>query len=145
MSKYKECPLCGALKCVDNEIKEVVDGMHTITKTIRCGYCGVEFIMDGVDFNKRVEAYKSESNFVNQCEKIYKKIDEIQSLREDLHTTYGPEIRQKIFRDIGFFPIEISILKREVSALLDTVDWLLKEKKEYLSKELLQINKKYNE
>ncbi len=53
MDKLKPCPFCGEKECVDDMLEEVVDGDAVLTECIRCGYCGVRFILDGVDFNKR--------------------------------------------------------------------------------------------
>jgi hypothetical protein len=49
----KHCPFCGKYECVDDDLEEVVDGDAVLTDCIRCGYCGVCFLMGGVDFNKR--------------------------------------------------------------------------------------------
>lgn len=49
----KHCPFCGKYECKDETIEIVDDHEAVTTKVIRCGYCGVIFIMDGEDFNKR--------------------------------------------------------------------------------------------
>ncbi len=48
------CPFCGEDECLRDTIAIVNDdGYKEIEKTVRCGNCGVRFLMDGEDFNKR--------------------------------------------------------------------------------------------
>jgi uncharacterized Zn finger protein len=52
-NKYSACPFCGENECKDETIDVVEDCDAVLTEVIRCEYCGVTFIMDGVDFNIR--------------------------------------------------------------------------------------------
>jgi len=54
MKKYKNCPFCGRNEIEEAILEVVEDGELIDLKTLRCQYCGIEFILYGEDFNRRV-------------------------------------------------------------------------------------------